>query len=107
MELQALALECEFPFEWKDGDCHLWFFLKGLPGYSWYVPKTESYLNVGLGAIGQKLKKRGTPSKTTGTFFWNIWKGFSRYLKHRSGRQDTATFFGEAKMWSKRTKPLS
>ncbi len=74
MELQALALECEFPFEWKDGDCHLWFFLKGLPGYSWYVPKAESYLNVGLGAIGQKLKKKGDSIK-------NHWHLFLKHLE--------------------------
>ena len=76
MELQALALECEFPFEWKDGDCHLWFFHKGLPGYSWYVPKAESYLNVGLGAIGQKLKKGGLHQKPLAPFSGTFGKGF-------------------------------
>lgn len=57
--LQVVALEHELPCEWTDGDCHLWFFEKGLPGYSWYVPKQDGYLNLGLGAIGTRLKLKG------------------------------------------------
>jgi len=58
-ELQTVTLELEFPFEWKDPDCHLWFFEHGLPGYSWYVPKAAGWLNVGIGAMAARLKKRG------------------------------------------------
>ena len=57
--LQAVALEHEFRCEWTDGDCHLWFFEKGLPGYSWYVPKQDGYLNLGVGAIAGRLKRQG------------------------------------------------
>jgi flavin-dependent dehydrogenase len=57
--LQAVALEHEAPCEWTDGDCHLWFFEKGLPGYSWYVPKQDGYLNLGVGAIAGRLKLKG------------------------------------------------
>jgi flavin-dependent dehydrogenase len=57
--LQAVALEHELPCEWTDGDCHLWFFEKGLPGYSWYVPKQDGYLNLGVGAIADRLKLKG------------------------------------------------
>ena len=57
--LQAVALEHEFPYEWTDGDCHLWFFEQGLPGYSWYVPKQDGYLNLGVGAIAWRLKRQG------------------------------------------------
>lgn len=57
--LQAVALEQELPCEWRDGDCHLWFFHKGLPGYSWYVPKADGYLNLGVGAMAARLKDRG------------------------------------------------
>ena len=57
--LQAVALEHEVPCEWTDGDCHLWFFEKGLPGYSWYVPKQDGYLNLGVGAIAGRLKLKG------------------------------------------------
>jgi menaquinone-9 beta-reductase len=57
--LQTVTLEIEFPYEWKDPDCHLWFFDKGLPGYSWYVPKATGWLNVGVGAMSVRLKQRG------------------------------------------------
>ena len=36
-----------------------WFFEKGLPGYSWYVPKQNGYVNLGIGAIAVRLKRRG------------------------------------------------
>ena len=58
-ELQIAALEHEFEYDWQDGDCHLWFFQKGLPGYSWYVPKADGWLNVGVGGLAQRLKDRG------------------------------------------------
>jgi flavin-dependent dehydrogenase len=58
-ELQTVTLEHEIPYEWKDGDCHLWFFDKGLPGYSWYVPKEDGYLNVGVGGMAERLKRSG------------------------------------------------
>jgi flavin-dependent dehydrogenase len=56
--LQVAALEHELPCRWEDGACHLWFFDKGLPGYSWYVPKEDGYLNLGTGAIAARLKQR-------------------------------------------------
>lgn len=56
--LQAVALECEFPYDWRDGDCHLWFFQHRLPGYTWYVPKQDGYLNLGVGGIAEQLKTR-------------------------------------------------
>jgi menaquinone-9 beta-reductase len=58
-ELQIVTLEHEIRYDWRDGDCHLWFFEHGLPGYSWYVPKEQGWLNVGVGAIAERLKKRG------------------------------------------------
>jgi flavin-dependent dehydrogenase len=56
---QAVVLEEEFPYDWDDATCRLWFFEHGLPGYSWYVPKAGGHLNVGVGAIAQDLKARG------------------------------------------------
>jgi flavin-dependent dehydrogenase len=57
-ELQVVTLEQEFPYDWQEKSCHLWFFDRGLPGYSWYVPKENGYLNVGIGGIANKLKQR-------------------------------------------------
>lgn len=56
--LQAAVLEEEFAYDWNDGTCRLWFFERGLPGYSWYVPKAGGHLNVGIGAMALKLKSR-------------------------------------------------
>jgi flavin-dependent dehydrogenase len=58
-ELQIVTQELEFPFAAPGDDCHLWFFPHGLPGYSWYVPKENGYLNVGIGAVAGRLKSSG------------------------------------------------
>jgi flavin-dependent dehydrogenase len=57
--LQAVVLELEYPFAWHDGSCHLWFLTDGLPGYSWYVPKQHGFLNIGVGGMAHKIKRRG------------------------------------------------
>jgi flavin-dependent dehydrogenase len=57
--LQTATLELEFPCDWRDADCHLWFFEHGLPGYSWYVPKASGWLNVGVGGMAARLNQRG------------------------------------------------
>jgi flavin-dependent dehydrogenase len=57
-ELQVVAQELEFEYPWKDPRCHLWFFQKGLPGYAWYVPKANGYLNIGVGGMASRLKSR-------------------------------------------------
>jgi flavin-dependent dehydrogenase len=59
-ELQIVTLEQEFPYEWEDPDCHMWFFQHGLRGYSWYVPKADGFLNCGIGGMADKLSRSGT-----------------------------------------------
>lgn len=76
--LQTVTLELEFPYEWKDRDCHLWFFEDGLPGYSWYVPKQRGWLNVGVGGMAQRLKQRGED-------IWLHWRRFADRLAPRFG----------------------
>ncbi len=61
--LQAVAQEQEFPYDWQDSDCHLWFFEHGLPGYTWYVPKQNGYLNIGVGGMAAQLKHRNDDIK--------------------------------------------
>jgi flavin-dependent dehydrogenase len=58
-ELQIVTLEHEIQYDWRDPDCHLWFFDNALPGYSWYVPKERGWLNVGIGAIAERMKRTG------------------------------------------------
>ncbi len=51
-----VTLEQEFSYDYHDAHCHLWFGQNNLPGYSWYVPKGNGYLNIGIGAFAEKLK---------------------------------------------------
>ncbi len=72
--LQTVTLELEFPYDWRDPDCRLWFFEAGLPGYSWYVPKARGWLNVGIGALALRLKERGED-------IWQHWRRFADKLE--------------------------
>jgi flavin-dependent dehydrogenase len=77
-ELQTVTLELEFPCEWRDADCHLYFFEQGLPGYSWYVPKARGWLNVGVGGMAARLKQRGED-------IWLHWQHLSQRLERQFG----------------------
>lgn len=57
-DLQAVTLEEEFAYDYQDPDCHLWFFNNKLPGYAWYVPKQNGYINIGIGAMKNRLHDR-------------------------------------------------
>ncbi|MDH4124919.1 MAG: NAD(P)/FAD-dependent oxidoreductase [Gammaproteobacteria bacterium] len=73
--LQTATYEQEFAYQWDNGECHLWFFDDGLPGYAWYVPKANGYLNIGLGGMAEKLKRRGGRVQ-------DYWRGFVSRLEH-------------------------
>ena len=53
------AIEAEFQSDQSDRRCHLWFAERGLPGYSWYVPKSSGHVNVGIGGYSVRLKQSG------------------------------------------------
>lgn len=53
-----ITKEEEFAYPYHDDRCHLWFFEDGLPGYAWYVPKADGYLNVGIGGNAAGLQAR-------------------------------------------------
>ncbi len=71
-ELQTVTLEHELEYEWRDPDCHLWFFDRGLPGYAWYVPKQHGWLNVGVGGMAARLKQRGEDIKEHWAHFASV-----------------------------------
>lgn len=56
------AQEEEFPYEQPSRDCWLWFW-SDLPGYAWFVPKANGYVNVGVGAWAEKLNAAGDSLK--------------------------------------------
>lgn len=74
--LQTATYEQEFPYDWEDARCHLWFFDDGLPGYAWYVPKAGGYINVGLGGMADQLRVRGGHVR-------EYWRKFVRRLAER------------------------
>ena len=82
--LQTVTLEHEFPYDWSDGDCHLWFFKDKLPGYAWYVPKGKAHLNVGIGGMAAKLKSRGGDIKAHWSQFTELLgdQSFARNIKY-------------------------
>jgi flavin-dependent dehydrogenase len=63
-----VAQEEEFQYDAADDRCRLWFFENKLPGYSWYVPKLNGYVNVGVGGSAAQLKANGDSLK----HHWNM-----------------------------------
>jgi flavin-dependent dehydrogenase len=109
-ELQTVTLEHEFAYDWRDPDCHLWFFDHGLPGYSWYVPKDDGWLNVGVGGMAGRLKRSGVDIKQHWSHFTAMLDrrlatgaryepaGYSYFVRGRVGRSriDDAFITGDA-----------
>ncbi len=110
VDLQTVTLEHELEFDWQDPDCHLWFFEKGLPGYSWYVPKQNGWLNVGIGGMAERMKRGGQDIKEHWASFTRMLgrklavgasfepTGYSYYLRGRVDvvRRDNAFIAGDA-----------
>lgn len=71
------AVEKEYQCHTPDSQCHLWFFDHHLPGYAWYLPKRNGWLNIGIGGKFLKLKSQ---RKT----IMDHWHAFTRKLKHLS-----------------------
>lgn len=76
-ELQTATLELEYPCDWKVADCHLWFFMDGLPGYAWYVPKQDGFINIGIGGMATRLKA----GERQLAQYWDL---FVRHLQERN-----------------------
>ncbi len=66
--MQVVTLEEEFIYNYQDSNCHLWFLQNRLPGYSWYLPKSDGYLNLGIGGFFEKLKAKNENIK----FHWDL-----------------------------------
>ncbi len=84
---------------------------QGLPGYAWYVPKAEGYLNVGIGWSAARLRAKGQTLNehcvrlvahldrsglVRGHTFQPM--GYSYYLRGRApqGRRGNALLVGDA-----------
>ncbi len=58
-EDQIATLEKEFEYPQRQDTCHLFFFYRGLKGYSWYVPKGNGHVNIGIGGLSVGFRKSG------------------------------------------------
>lgn len=105
------TMEEEFPFQTEDKNCYLWFTENNLPGYSWYVPKGNGYLNVGIGGKFTTIKSHGETirdhwnllvEKLTGRALVKDYsfqpRGYNYYLRQdvRIPRKDNAFILGDA-----------
>jgi flavin-dependent dehydrogenase len=66
-----VAQEEEFPYPDTGQRCRLWFLQNKLPGYAWYVPKANGYLNIGVGGKMEQLKANHDTLKN----HWNLLVG--------------------------------
>lgn len=69
------AVEEEFQYPSADARCRLWFLQNRLPGYAWYVPKANGYINVGVGGKAEEMAASGEPLK-------NHWNRLVEKLEH-------------------------
>ncbi len=52
------AVEKEYQYHIPDDRCHIWYFENRLPGYAWYLPKANGWLNIGIGGKLLGLKRQ-------------------------------------------------
>lgn len=105
------AVETEYQCDFWDDKCHIWYFENRLPGYAWYLPKGNGWLNIGIGGKFLKLKKQNR----TIMAHWHLFvkkllklslikqiphdpKGHNYYLFHKSHAQcrDNLFIIGDA-----------
>jgi flavin-dependent dehydrogenase len=77
------TLEQEFEYDYGDNNCYLWFFDRKLPGYAWYVPKGDGYLNIGIGGNLAAMKSRKTNIGQYWSFFIQKLDRLSLVRKYR------------------------
>ena len=77
------TLEREFEYPGRADTCHLFFAYRGLQGYSWFVPKGNGMVNIGIGGKSKYFRRSGT----------SIHDHFARFLDDlvRRGLLDAAT----------------
>ena len=68
-EKRIATMELEFPFQYKDSNCYLWFFDNDLTGYSWYVPKGNGFLNIGIGGKLTTMQQKNQTIQQHWSFF--------------------------------------
>ena len=91
-DLLVVTYEDEFLYEPQDCNCHLWFLQNKLPGYSWFLPKSNGYVNIGIGGFFEKLKARSTNIKNHWNFFIETLNRCSLVNKYRPNAKGYAYY---------------
>lgn len=76
-ESLIVAVEKEYQCDHSEKNCHIRYFDSGLPGYSWYLPKKDGWLNIGVG--GKFTKLHGSKKNIL-----DHWREFVKKLNHLS-----------------------
>jgi len=97
-ERLIVTLEKEFPSQCADQACRLWFFENRLPGYSWFVPKGNGYVNVGIGAKYSSLHARGENIRDHWRTFVNKLSGCSLVDMHNIAPRGYAYYLRQPHM---------
>jgi menaquinone-9 beta-reductase len=71
-----VTLESEFIPSARRDSCYLRFFDRGLVGYSWYFPKDDGYLTIGIGGKQTELRRRGQTIR-------EHWQPFVQHLRRK------------------------
>jgi flavin-dependent dehydrogenase len=106
-----VSMEEEFVCDYQDDRCHLWFFENKLPGYSWYVPKKNGFINIGIGGVAATIKRKGMTIRD----HWDLFveklradklvgdrsfepKGYTYYLRQKNivGQRNNCYIVGDA-----------
>ncbi|MGK7907543.1 MAG: NAD(P)/FAD-dependent oxidoreductase [Synechococcus sp.] len=59
-EEKIVTLNQELKYPQRDDTAYIFFCEHGLKGYSWYIPKGDGYLNIGLGGFSSYFKRSKT-----------------------------------------------
>lgn len=101
-ERLIVALEEEFPCERIDQICRLWFFENRLPGYAWYVPKGNEYVNVGIGAKFMSVRTRGINIRDHWHAFMEKLSRHSLISRHPGAPRGYAYYLNQPHLLSKK-----
>ncbi len=86
------AVEKEFQAPCRIPECHIWYLDQGLPGYAWYLPKKNGWINIGIGGKQHRLASRGTTiMKHWHNFIHRLLK--QGFVDHHPGSPKGHTYF--------------
>ncbi len=83
-ESVIVAVEKEYQCDHSEKNCQIRYFDSGLPGYAWYLPKEDGWLNIG---VGGKFSKLSTSKKNILDHWYDLVQKLNRlsFIDHDPG----------------------